>query len=232
MPLHDLDLLPTPHVYPLREDSILLASSISVRPDERFLEVGCGLGLSSLTAARAGARVLCSDLNPHALASVRGSARRRGLHLDAVRTDLFAGLGRFDVVACNPPYLPTGEADRDLDPWHDLALNGGADGLDFVRRFLSDLPDHLLPGGRAYLLVASVPAAPIRTRGLPVPAPQVQVVDLVGDRVLPAETLWVLELTARPDAPSSLAERAGQESSSISHRGGGWGSERRSSTAE
>lgn len=203
VPLRDLDLLPTPHVYPLREDSVLLASSLSVRPGERFLEVGCGLGLSALTAARAGARAVGSDVNPHALASVRSSAKLRGLQVEAVRADLFAGLGRFDVVACNPPYLPTGEEDHDPDPWHDLALDGGADGLAFVRGFLSDLPDHLLPGGRAYLLVASLPGAPIRTRGLPVPAPRVQVVDLVGDRVLPAETLWVLELMARSAAPSS-----------------------------
>lgn len=196
MEVHDLDLPTHPRVYPIREDSILLARSARVRAGERVLEVGCGLGLGSLSAARAGARVVACDLNPFALRAVREEAGRRGLCVDAVRTDLFRGLGRFDVVLSNPPYLPTGAEDRDPDPWHQRAVDGGSDGLAFVRRFLEELPEHLAPGGRAYLLVASTPEAPVRTRGLPVPSAGVRVNDLAGDAVLPRETLWVLELVA------------------------------------
>ncbi len=194
MELRDLDLGEVAHVYPVREDSLLLASSARVERGEGVVEIGCGMGLATLSAARAGARATGTDVNPFALAALRRAAAQRGLDVGAVRTDLFRGLGRFDVVLCNPPYLPTSGEGRDPDPWHERALDGGSDGLAFVRRFLAELPDHLRPGGRAYLLVASLPESPIRTRGLPVPAPALRVVDLVGDRVLPAETLWVLEL--------------------------------------
>jgi release factor glutamine methyltransferase len=202
-----LDLPPDPHVYPLREDSLLLARATQVRPWERVLEVGCGLGLSSLLAARTGARVVASDVNPYAVRSVRASARRLDLAVDPVRTDLFEGLRRFDVVLCNPPYLASDPSEvADPDPWHQRAVDGGADGREFYRRFLANLPDHLTEGGRAYLLVASTPEAPVRTPGLPVPSPGVRVVDLAGDAVLPRETLWVLEL--KVDEATAAAKEA------------------------
>ncbi|MDE1819660.1 MAG: methyltransferase [Euryarchaeota archaeon] len=194
--LWDLDLSERPHVYPPREDSLLLASSAGVKNGERVLEVGCGLGLASLSAARAGGRVVASDVNPYAVQAVREEALARGLQLDTVRADLFRGLGRFDVVLSNPPYLPSSPSLSDPDVWQERAVDGGEDGLAFVRRFIEELPDHLTEDGRAYLLVASLPQAPIRTRGLPVRSSRVVISDLVGDRVLPAETLWVLELRA------------------------------------
>lgn len=187
-------LSPLPHVYPVREDSLLLASSARVERGEQVLEVGCGRGLAALAAARAGARVVAADRNPFAVRGLREEARQRGIDLEVLRTDLFGGVGRFDVVMCNPPYLPTGAGEHDPDRWHDLALDGGPDGHEVVRRFLSELPQHLRPKGRGYLLVASLPSAPVRVPGLPVPAPGLRVHDLVGDRSLPGETLWVLEL--------------------------------------
>lgn len=196
MLIRDLDLPAHPRVYPIREDSILLAKSVRVKPWELVLEVGCGLGLAAITAAREGARVAASDLNPFALREVRDRARERGIAVDPVRTDLLEGLGRFDVVMFNPPYLPTSPDQVDPDPWHQRAVDGGPDGLEVVRRFLAALPDHLRPGGRAYLLVASTPEAPVKSPGLPVPAPGLRVNDLAGDVSLPRETLWVLELVA------------------------------------
>lgn len=206
MELRDLDLPPHPRVYPLREDSLLLARAARVRPWERVLEVGCGLGLAALSAARMGARVVASDLNPFAVEAVQDAARSRDLAVDVVRTDLFRGLREFDVVLCNPPYLAAGVGEAaDPDPWHQAAVDGGPDGREFYRRFLSTLRTHLRPGGRAYLLVASTPEAPVRTPGLPVPAPGIKVTDLAGDAVLPRETLWVLELAvaAIPRAETS-----------------------------
>lgn len=197
MELVDLDLRARPHVYPLREDSLLLASSARVERGERVLEVGCGSGLAALSAARRGARVLASDLNPYALRMVREEAAARGLRVDVARADLFGGLGRFEVVLCNPPYLPSDEDSRESDRWERAAVDGGRDGHVWVARFLRELPEHLRPGGRAYLLVASLPSSPVRKPGLPAPAGGIEVVDLVGDRTLPAETLWVLELAAR-----------------------------------
>ena len=111
-------------VYPPREDTLLILPFAEVAPGALFLEVGCGVGLAALTAARRGARVVATDVNPHALRHLRARARAEGLDLTPVRTDLARGLGRFDRLLSNPPYLPTRPEERDPDRWHNLALDG------------------------------------------------------------------------------------------------------------
>ncbi len=143
-------------VYPPREDSFLLLRFASVAPGTRLLEVGAGSGIAAMAAGRAGARVVATDRNPRALARLREAARSEGLDLDCVRTDLAYGLGRFDRVLANPPYLPTQPEERDPDPWANLALDGGPDGCRVLARLLHDLPDHLAPGGEAYVVVSTV----------------------------------------------------------------------------
>lgn len=61
-----------------------LAGTVAGRRFEgaRFLELGCGLGLVSLVAAAAGARVLATDRSPYALAFAAASAERNGLELE------------------------------------------------------------------------------------------------------------------------------------------------------
>ena len=66
-----------------------------------------------------------------------------------------AAEARFDLIVSNPPYIPSGEIAtldpevRDFDPR--LALDGGADGLDFYRRLANEAAAFLLPGGRIML---------------------------------------------------------------------------------
>lgn len=142
-------------VYAAREDTELLRPFARDARGLCLLEVGCGGGSLALTAARAGARVVATDLNPRAVGSLRARAHAEGVRLEVVRADLFRGLRRFDRILANPPYLPTPPAARDPDPWVNLALDGGPDGLAITRRLVDGLPDHLAPGGRAYLVVSS-----------------------------------------------------------------------------
>jgi release factor glutamine methyltransferase len=138
-----------PMVYRPSEDSRLLLESVVLDRGERFLEVGTGTGLVALHAARLGPAT-ATDVNPAAVGLARANARRNGLTLEVVRTNLAAGVrGPFDVVAFNPPYLegrPHDELDR--------AWAGGAQGSEVSVRFVSDLPRILGVGGRAYLLLA------------------------------------------------------------------------------
>lgn len=143
-------------VYPVREDSLLLARHADAAAKEDVLEIGCGLGLAALTAAKTAKRVVATDLNPYALAAVQRLAVREKRRLDPVRTDLAAGLGRFDLILCNPPYLPTRPGEEDKDRWTDLALNGGVDGCAALERIVGALPEHLSPGGRAYVVLSSL----------------------------------------------------------------------------
>jgi predicted nicotinamide N-methyase len=69
----------------------------------RVLELGCGLGLPSIAAARAGAAVVATDWSVDALALLRDNAARNTVELELVEARwsdhrLFAGLGRFDLV--------------------------------------------------------------------------------------------------------------------------------------
>jgi len=128
-------------VYEPSDDTFLLARVVAaeVRPGERFLEVGCGTGLVSLAAARAGAVVTCADVNPVAVETARHNARENRLTVAAVEADLLAGLpGPFDAVAFNPPYLPTAD-DEHVEGPLDWAFDGGPDGNRVVLRFADQL---------------------------------------------------------------------------------------------
>jgi release factor glutamine methyltransferase len=184
--------------YTEREDTfLLLPYARTARPGSRFLEIGTGNGRLGMEAARAGARVVATDLNPHALGALVKRARGERLPIEAVRTDLARGLGRFDRIVANPPYLPTTRASRDPDPWVNLALDGGPDGCRTTARILQTLPAHLAQGGVGYVLVSSVQdrqrLARLRARWIA----RGGRVDTVAHRELEGERLEVWAL-ARP----------------------------------
>jgi len=85
---------------------IALAEHVSTRHDlrgRRVLEIGCGLGLPSLVAARLGADVVAADWSPDAIALLERNASRNGLRVTAVPadwrdTEAIVSLGPFDLV--------------------------------------------------------------------------------------------------------------------------------------
>jgi len=185
-------------VYPPREDSRLLLPFADVPAGSRFLEIGSGAGEAALRAARAGARVVATDRNRAALAWLRTRAARAGLAVEVVRTDLARGLGRFDRILANPPYLPTPDPAVDPEPADLLALDGGADGVRVTARILDELPRHLAPHGTAFVLVSSVQrpeALEAVRRGWIERGGRQRV---AARRVLEGETLAVWELSAAP----------------------------------
>ncbi len=122
----------------------------------RVLDVGVGSGAIALTLAAelAGAQVVGTELSPAALEVARLNAARLGVQVTLLEGDLFAPLPkeqRFDVIAANPPYIPRGEKPslmpevRDFEP--ELALFGGDDGLEVVRRLVQGLGARLASPG-------------------------------------------------------------------------------------
>lgn len=148
-------------VYKPSHDTFLLAHAVGheVRPGDRFVEVGCGAGLVSMVAAKRGARVTATDLNPEAVRLTHENAVENGLAVDARANDLLSGLGGpFDVVAFNPPYLPTAPHEVLPGPLN-LAFDGGRDGNETVLRFAAQVA-RLDPLPRAILIVHSSLADP------------------------------------------------------------------------
>lgn len=143
------------YVYPPSEDSLLLASCVHVRKGERVLDMGCGCGLIGILAAKQDASVVCADINPHALELTKRNAKRNGVVLEIVQSDLFSNLGDscFDKIFFNPPYVPCEEPVTHLV---ELAWNGGKNGNVLIERFLCEFPKHVVKGGKTYIVLSSM----------------------------------------------------------------------------
>lgn len=161
---HDLSLRLHPQVYEPGEDTFLLLETLDIKPDESILELGTGCGIISLECARRGAQVIGTDLNPFAVTLAKNNYRNNQSKMSGSiefrQGDLFDVIRdheTFDCILFNPPYLPTTDGERiGGDGWFDLAVDGGADGLRVIKRFIHDLPRFLLNGGRAYLVFSTL----------------------------------------------------------------------------
>lgn len=76
-----------PYWAELWASAIALAHDISLRAlrGKRTLELGCGLGLPSIAAARAGGRVLATDWSPDAVLATAANAERNGVNVETLR---------------------------------------------------------------------------------------------------------------------------------------------------
>ena len=161
---HALQLFcPPGRFVPRAETEVLVDEAVArlqTLPADRpltVLDLCTGTGAVGLAIARAApaARVALVDVDPTAAAAVNENIRRLGLsdRADFRAGDLFAPVagGVFDVVVANPPYIATAEIDGLMPEVsvHEprLALDGGPDGLDVVRRLLATAVDFLMPGG-------------------------------------------------------------------------------------
>ncbi|HVK76598.1 MAG TPA: peptide chain release factor N(5)-glutamine methyltransferase [Kofleriaceae bacterium] len=122
----------------------------------RVLDLCTGSGILAVTLARElpAAQVIATDLSAPAAAIAAANAERNGVaaRVDVRTGDLFAAVAgeTFDVIVSNPPYIPTATIatlDREVQREPRLALDGGVDGLDLLRRIAADLPAHLAPDG-------------------------------------------------------------------------------------
>jgi release factor glutamine methyltransferase len=129
--------------------SLFFCRHLVVHPGERVLEIGGGLGLAAVLAARHGGRVTATDVVPEAVDVMRANAALNNVSIDARLGDCYAPVAgeRFDLICSNPPQMPTppGRARRDAAA---AADNGGADGWELLDRVIAGAPRHLNPGGR------------------------------------------------------------------------------------
>jgi release factor glutamine methyltransferase len=139
---------------PRRRTEFLVTQAVAMaRPGSVVVDLCCGAGAigAALAAAVDQAEVHAVDVDP---AAVR--CARRNVPGHVYQGDLYQPLparlqGRVAVLAANVPYVPTGEIGflppeaRAHEPR--VALDGGPDGLDVLRRVAAGAPDWLAPGG-------------------------------------------------------------------------------------
>ena len=162
-----LPLIVNEHVLSPRSDTEVLAQQaidyLKDYPGARVLDLCTGSGCVGLAIASrlADCRVVLADCSEEALRIARTNARLNQLQsrTAVLQADALAPpTAKFDAFQCivsNPPYIPTGDL-ADLDPSvrdyePHLALDGGADGLDFYRAIAARWKEALLPGGRLLL---------------------------------------------------------------------------------
>ncbi|MBP6775946.1 MAG: 50S ribosomal protein L3 N(5)-glutamine methyltransferase [Piscinibacter sp.] len=119
---------------------------------QRVLDLCTGNGSLAVIAAMAYPEISVDgcDLSADALEVARINVERHALtdRIALVRSDLFDALAgrRYDLIVCNPPYVNSASM-ASLPPEYraepSLALAGGDDGMDLVRRILADAPAHM-----------------------------------------------------------------------------------------
>lgn len=149
-------LVPRPDSETLIEQALLLA------PPRRIADLGAGSGallVAALTEFPEATGIgLESSPAAHAYAA-RNAARHVGARAEIRLADWSQAPGRFDLVLCNPPYIPSGDIAgldpdvRDHEPR--AALDGGPDGLNAYRGLAELLPRLLEPGGHALLEIGA-----------------------------------------------------------------------------
>jgi release factor glutamine methyltransferase len=144
---------------PRRRTEFLVGAAVARGgPRSVVLDLCCGSGALGVAVSHAlgdGVELHAADVDPAAVRCARRNVPGR-----VYEGDLFAPLpealrGRVDLLLCNVPYVPTGEVAllpaeaRDHEPR--VALDGGADGLDVLRRVAAEAGRWLAPGGRLFV---------------------------------------------------------------------------------
>lgn len=161
---YGMTLTVTPDVLIPRDDTVVVTElaikkAMYLEQNPRILDLCTGSGCIGLAIARRvkDARVTLGDVSAAALRVARRNVSQLKLtgRVNCVAMDALKPaqefLGTYDLIVSNPPYVTTQEMEtlapsvRDFEPH--LALDGGADGLDFYRAIIKNYSSALAPRG-------------------------------------------------------------------------------------
>lgn len=148
-------LIPRPETEHIVEELIRIVADRNA--PLKIADVGTGSGILAVTLALEFPQSLVAalDISPEALAIAQSNAIRLDVasRIRVLQSDLLSAVAgeTFDIIVSNPPYIPLTEKAtlhsqvRDYEPH--LALFGGEDGHDVLRRLIPQAKHALLPGG-------------------------------------------------------------------------------------
>jgi len=134
----------------------------SPRKKLRIIDLGCGSGCLIISIAKElisyNLELYAADISPAALRVAKANAKKhRAREIKFYRSDLFSCSklpAKFDLIIANLPYLPADylkTSPKDLKYEPKIALSGGWDGLDLIKKLICLLPQKLDQGGQALI---------------------------------------------------------------------------------
>jgi release factor glutamine methyltransferase len=147
-------LIPRPETEFIVEESLAILTELALA-SPRLADIGRGSGCLAISLLHElpSAHVTATDFSPTALAVARDNAKRHGVHtrVACIETSFLDGIsGPFDLIVANPPYVKDGDKPalpRDVRHEPDVALFGGASGLQGVEAVLDAAVRTLVAGG-------------------------------------------------------------------------------------
>ncbi|MFA5085198.1 MAG: peptide chain release factor N(5)-glutamine methyltransferase [Candidatus Omnitrophota bacterium] len=149
-------LIPRPETEVLVERALGIINAVRcTQRAVRILDLCTGSGniAISLTKNAPDCRMFASDISEKALEVARLNARLNGVsdNISFIKSDLFENVGgEFDIIVSNPPYIARYEFEtlqKEVLKEPLLALDGGADGLNFYRRIFNAACGYLAHNG-------------------------------------------------------------------------------------
>ena len=149
-------LIPRPETEELVSEVLKVAS-----PEKTVLDLCTGSGAIALVISKkSGAKVVATDISEGALEVAKENFKLFDADVKTELIDLYGDIDdKFDIIVSNPPYIKTSDMDglddvvKNYEPH--LALDGGADGLDFYRRICAGAKARLNDGGMIFLEVGA-----------------------------------------------------------------------------
>jgi release factor glutamine methyltransferase len=147
-------LIPRPETEILVEAAI---NEIVEKAETKFCEIGVGSGCIAVSILKAApsAVAVAVDMSKAAIEVARTNAEKHEVinRLDLKTSDVFSNVNEadFDLIVSNPPYIPMPDIEtlqrevREFEPR--MAVDGGQDGLDIVRKLVLEAPKFLRPRG-------------------------------------------------------------------------------------
>lgn len=180
-----LDFMVGPQVMvPRPETELLVEHALALCREDRVADGGCakihdlGTGCGAIAVALAreleGVAVWASDISQEALDMARHNAKRHGVEgrIEFLLSDLWQGFPSqgltFDIIVSNPPYIDSEDFAnlppevRNYEPRQ--ALDGGEEGMFYIKNIIQEAPRRLNPGG--WILLEMDPAQTAKAFGL------------------------------------------------------------------
>lgn len=176
-----LPFLVSPDVLIPRPETEFMLETVLAQRNRRHapscLDMCCGSGVIGIVLARElQLSVAAVDISFPAIAVARQNSKRHGVsdRLSFVQADMFGAFKKnhpFSLIVSNPPYVKKSDIQSSLEPEvsrHEpfMALNGGDDGLNMVRKIIKNLPDSLSAGGDCFIEIGDGQGQVVRSMAL------------------------------------------------------------------